>query len=527
MLDILIRNGKVVDGSGKYPPKRLDVGVKNGEIVELGNLEEETASREINAEGKIVAPGFIDINNHSDTHWTLFKYPDQESLVMQGVTTIIGGNCGSSLAPILGEGSIKTLRKWISLRDVQVDWDRMKEFLEFLEDSRPLRLNFGTLVGHATLRRGLIGDEIRPLEEDELAILKRELERSFHEGGFGLSTGLAYTHARVAENEEIWKLAEIVKQYKGILTIHLRGESDELIASVREATELALSTGVNLEISHLKAVGKKSWHLFKRALEIIQEARNSGANINFDVYPYSSSGPVLYTLLPNWVTEGGREKLLKLLRDKPIRNRVIAEMKGSNLNYAKIIIASSPLSKLLVNKSIEDIAEARITSPEEVIVDLVLASEDLCTVIVKLLGEKNVEKALADPAAIISSDGIGYGISEVQSGNLVHPRCFGAFPRFLSHYVKQKEIVSLSKAIHKITGLPARKLGLPNRGFIQKGFRADLVVLDWDNLKDLATLEKPFKYSEGVEEVIVNGIMTVDKGGMVPNVRSGEILRKA
>jgi N-acyl-D-aspartate/D-glutamate deacylase len=201
-------------------------------------------------------------------------------------------------------------------------------------------------------------------------------------------------------------------------------------------------------------------------LEIIQEARNSGANINFDVYPYNSSGPVLYTLLPHWVTEGGREKLLKLLREKSLRNRVIAEMRRSDLNYSKIIIASSPLSKMLVNKSIEDIAGARITSPEEVIVDLVLASEDQCTVIVKLLGEKNVEKALADPLAIVSSDGIGYGLEEANSGNLVHPRCFGAFPRFLSHYVKQKNIVSLSKAIHKVTGLPARKIGLSKRGVI-------------------------------------------------------------
>lgn len=527
MLDILIRNGKVIDGSGKNPPQRLDVGIKDGEIARVGSLEEETANCEINAEGKFVIPGFIDVNNHSDTNWTIFRYPDQESMVTQGVTTIIGGNCGSSLAPILGEGSIKTLRKWVNLRDVQIDWDRMKEFLEFLEDNRPLRVNFGTLVGHATLRRGLIGEEIRPLKENELIILCRELERSFHEGCFGLSTGLVYTHARMAENEEIWKMAEIVKQYQGLIAVHLRGESDELIASVREMTELAVDTGVNLEISHLKAVGKKSWHLFERALEIIQEARNSGANINFDAYPYSSSGPVLYTLLPHWVTEGGRDKLLKLLRERSTRSRVVAEMKKNKLNYAKIVIASSPLSKMLVNKSIEDIAEARITSPEEVIVDLVLASEDQCTVIVKLLGEKNVEKALADPNSIISSDGIGYSVFEAQSGNLVHPRCFGSFPRFLSHYVRDKKILTPSEAIHKATGLPAYKLGIKNRGIIQEGFKADLVILDWDRLCDKATLDKPFRYSEGINQVIVNGVVAVDKGELVPNVRSGEILRKS
>ena len=526
MLDILIRNGKVVDGSGKNPPRRMDVGIKNGEIASVGNLEEETANQEINAKGKIVAPGFIDINNHSDTHWTLFKYPDHESLVMQGITTIIGGNCGSSLAPILGEGSIKALRKWIDLRDIQIDWDRVKELLEFFEDNRSLRLNFGTLVGHVTLRRGIIEDEIRPLNDGEIAILGRELERSFHEGCFGLSTGLVYTHARVAENEEIWKMAEIVKRYNGMIAVHLRGESNELISSVAEMAELAINSGVNLEISHLKAVGKKSWHLFGRALEIIQEARNAGANINFDVYPYNSSGPVLYTLLPNWVTEGGREKLLKLLRDKPIRNRVVAEMARNDLNYAKIIIAASPLSKMLVNKSIEDIALARNTTPEEVIVDLVLASGDQCTVIVKLLGEKNVTQALASPLAIVSSDGVGYSLEESESGNLVHPRCFGAFPRFLSHYIKFRKILTLAKAVHKITGLPAEKIGLPKRGLIQENFKADIVVLDWEKLEDKATLDKPFQYPVGVDQVIINGVITVAKGELVPDIRSGEILRK-
>lgn len=504
----------------------MDVGIKNGEIAMLGNLEDETASQEINAEGKIVAPGFIDINNHSDTHWTLFKYPEQESLVMQGITTIIGGNCGSSLAPILGDGSIKALRKWTSLRDVQIDWDRMNEFLDFMADSHPLRLNFGTLIGHATLRRGLIGDEIRPLKDDEQITLSQELNRSMREGGFGLSVGLAYTHTRVAGNQEIQQLAQIVKQNGGLFTVHLRDEGEGLLASVREACEFALNTGVNLEISHMKAVGKKSWHLFNHALELIQEARLRGAKINFDVYPYAYSGPVLYTLLPDWVTEGGREKLLKLLRESAIRNRVIAEMKRNNLNYAKVMIASSPLSNMLVSKSIAEIAKARNTEAEEVVVDLVLASEDQCEVIVKLLGEKNVEKALANPLAIVCSDGVGYGPQESKSGNLVHPRSFGACPRFLSHYIKQKKIVSPSKAIFKMTGLPARKLGLPKRGFILEGYRADIVVLDWDNLSDKATLENPFKYPEGVDQVIINGVVTADKGELVPGVRSGEILRK-
>lgn len=526
MLDVIIRNGKIIDGTGKNSPKTMDLGIKGDEIVSIGNLEKEVGDQEIDAGGRYVTPGFIDINNHSDTHWTLFKYPDQESMVMQGATTIIGGNCGSSLAPILGEGSIKSLRKWIDLRDVQIDWDRMGEFLDFMEDNRPLRINYGTLVGHATLRRGLIGDNIRPLTGEEIKIVSHQLDQAIQEGAWGLSTGLMYTHTRVAAEEEILDLATVVKFNDGLFSAHLRGEGEDIIPSIKEAIEIAKKTGVNFEISHLKAVGKKAWHLFARALDLVREANSQGAKINFDVYPYTSSGPVLYTLLPAWATEGGRENLLKILRDSATRQKVINEIKQNSLNYSQILIASSPLSKLLVSKSIEEIARTRETSPEEVIVDLALASEDQCNVIMKLLAENNVQAALAFRDAIVCTDGVGYAKEEEESGNKVHPRCFGAFPRFLSHYVKQKNILSLPKAIHKLTGLPAQKIGLPKRGRIEKGYKADVVVLDWDKIADEASIHKPYRYPSGIDYVIVNGEISVKKGKLVKDVRSGKILRK-
>jgi len=526
MLDIIIRNGKVIDGGGKNPPINVDIGIKYGEITKIGDLENEVSIKDIDAGGRYVTPGFIDINNHSDTNWTLFRYPDQESMVMQGVTTIIGGNCGSSLAPILGEGSIKSLRKWINLRDVQIDWDRMGEFLDFMEDNRPLRVNYGTLVGHATLRRGLIGDALRPLNNEEMKVISHQLDEAIQQGAWGLSTGLAFTHTRIATVEEIIVLAKIVKFNEGLFSVHLRGEGEDLVASVNEAVKIAEDTKVNFEISHLKAVGRKSWHLFERTLGLIGEANTRGARINFDVYPYTSSGPVLYTLLPSWVTEEGRENLLKILRDPVNRRKVVAEIKENSLNYSKIIIASSPLSKLLVNKSIADIAKTRETTPEEVVVDLALASADECNVIMKLLAEKNVQSALASLEAIVASDGVGYGKEEEKSGNIVHPRCFGAFPRFLSHYIKQKNILSLPKAISKMTGLPAKKIGLPKRGRIAEGYAADIVVLDWDKIDDEATIRMPYRYPSGIDYVIVNGEVAVEKGKLTRNVRSGKILRK-
>ncbi|MBM3256598.1 MAG: amidohydrolase family protein [Candidatus Moranbacteria bacterium] len=526
MLDLIIRGGKVVDGGGKTPLQVNDIGVKDGEITALGNLENEIAKNEIKADGKIVTPGFIDLNNHSDTNWTLFQNPDQESLLFQGITTIIGGNCGSSLAPIIGEGSIKSLRKWTNLQNIQIDWDRVSELLLFIQDNRPLRLNFGTLVGHATLRRGILEENIRPIKREEMETLKYETEKSLKEGAFGLSTGLAYTHAKIATQDEIMALAKIVVKNNGIFTVHLRGEQEDLISSLEEAIAIAEETGVNLEVSHLKAVGKIAWQKFNQALHLIGKARERQLNINFDVYPYNFSNPVLYTLLPSRLTEYNKELVLETLRDQRKRKEIIAEMQENSLNYSQIVVASSPLSKLLVRKNIAEIAYSRNVSPEEVVLDLVLASDYQGTVLVKLLSEKNVTDALSNEAAIVCSDGAGYKKEDAASGNLVHARCFGTFPRFLARYVKKREILSLPNAINKITGLPAKKIGLKDRGEIKKGYRADIVIWDWDKILDTATLERPFSYPEGIEYVIVNGEITAERGVLIPGVRSGEVLKK-
>ena len=306
----------------------------------------------------------------------------------------------------------------------------------------------------------------------------------------------------------------------------MRGELEDLIPSVEEAIRLAEETVVNLEISHLKAIGRMAWQIFNQALRLIGEARQRGININFDVYPYSFSNPVLYTLLPANLTEKNKEEVMQILRDRQKRAAVIDEMQANSINYAQIMVASSPLSKLLVRKSISEIAYSRNTSPEEVVLDLVLASNYQGTVLMKLLSEKNVVDAIADDAAIICSDGTGYKKEDQESGNIIHARCFGAFPRFLSRYVRMKKVLSLAKAIHKITGLPAQKIGLKNRGLIKEDYKADIVIFDQRKILDTATLENPYSYPEGIEYVIVNGEITVKKGQLVPDVRSGEILRK-
>jgi len=524
MFDVIIRGGKIINGSGE-PAFKGDIGIRRGEIASVGNLKIEKAHKEINAKGKYVTPGFIDINNHSDSYWTIFKYPNQTSLVTQGITTIVGGNCGSSLAPIVGEGSVKSLRKWARTQDLQIDWQRMGEFLDYLEEYRPISVNFATLVGHATIRRGLLGEEIRRLKPSELKVVEEEVEKAIKEGAWGISTGLTYTHARIATTKEITSLAKIAAKLNALYVTHMRGDGEDLISSIKEALNVAKASGVELKISHLKAVGKLSWPLFDRALELIEKARKNGVKVDFDIYPYISSGPVLYTLLPGWITEGSKELLLEKLKKPATRLKVINEMRKRKYNYSKVVIASSPLGRFMVNKDIAEIAKRRGVDPEEIIVDLITASEDHGTVIVKLLSEKNVEKGITHPRSIISSDGIGYDKEELEKGNIAHPRCFGAFPKFLSYYVKEKKALSIEKAIQKITTRPAQKIGFKDRGEVKEGMKADINIIDWDKIKDLSTIESPFIYSEGMEYVLVNGEVTLEKGKK-NKVLSGKVLRK-
>lgn len=305
MYDIIIKNGTVIDGTGK-PMFEADVGVSEGKIKEIGDLGNEKADRIFDAKGKYVTPGFVDVNNHSDTYWRIFNNPELESLIYQGVTTIVGGNCGSSLAPLTDHDIIKSIQKWADIRTVNLNWLSVTEFFDEVQRNN-LSLNFSSLVGHSTLRRGLIRDEVRSLTDNELKDMKKMLKNAMKEGALGLSTGLVYTHAKLAKTEELVELAKVVAKYNGVYTTHIRGESSNLIESIEEAIDVAKQSGVKLHISHLKAVGKENWHLMQDAIGMIETAKSNGMNISFDVYPYTVTGSVLYILLPEWVAKGGKK----------------------------------------------------------------------------------------------------------------------------------------------------------------------------------------------------------------------------
>ncbi|NTW27044.1 MAG: D-aminoacylase [Candidatus Moranbacteria bacterium] len=523
MLDVLIKNGTIIDGSGQ-PMFRGDIGIREGVIAEIGDLHNEHAETEIDATNKYVAPGFIDVNNHSDTYWRIFLDPTLESLLFQGVTTIIGGNCGSSLAPLANHEVIKSIQKYSDMKNVSFNWLSMKDFLSEVEKKK-MALNFASLVGHGTLRRGLVGDEVRDISPNEMKTMKKMLAQAMKEGALGFSTGLVYTHAKLASSREIAELAEIVKKYNGVYTTHIRGESNELIRAVEEAIRIAQITGVKLQISHLKAMGKPNWPLMEEALNLIETARSGGIDVHFDVYPYTSTGSVLYILLPDWVTEGGRDMMLSRLKDVDVRKRVIKDMKASENDYSKITISISAMDKSLNHKKITEIAQIQGKSVEDAIIDVLIASNGHVVTMMEVLSEKNVDKAVINPFSMVSSNGSGYNTEHRETGEMVHPRNFGSFPRVLANYVRGRSVVGWEEAIRKMSGLPAEKFNIEKRGIIAKGNFADIVVFDPINIADLATVENPYQYSQGIECVLVNGHLAI-KDGQIMQARGGEVIRR-
>lgn len=522
MYDVLIKNGTLVDGSGE-PMFRGDIAIQEERIVAIGNVNG-AAERVIDATGKYVAPGFIDVNNHSDTYWQLLAFPSLESLLYQGVTTIVGGNSGASLAPLVRPDIIRSIQKWTDVSKINFNWLTLAEFYEALERRRPA-VNFATLIGHGTLRRGAMKDETRPIHDAEVEVMERQLKQAFREGAIGFSTGLLYTHARGAHMNEILRLVDLVRSEKGIYATYVRDEGEGLTKAVEEAVTVARKSNVPLHISHLKAVGKKNWPLMEEAFNLIETAALNQLDISFDVYPYTVTGSVLYTFLPTWITENGAKLMLARLRDPKVREAVVAEMRKSGTDYSSMILSITNISKMLTRRKVSEISSLHGKSPEDVVIDVLLASEGRAIVSLETLSEKNVQKAIRHPFSIVSSNGSGYTLEHAKTGDHVHPRNFGTFPRVFSEYVRRQHSLSWEEAVHKMTGKPATKFKLAGRGFLKTGYLADIVVFDPNTIADKATIEDPYQYAEGVSSLLINGVLVIENG-VYNGKRPGTIYRK-
>ncbi|MEK7077554.1 MAG: D-aminoacylase, partial [Patescibacteria group bacterium] len=522
VFDIVIKNGTVVDGTGK-PGFKADVGIIGDKIFDIGDLSKAKPKIEIDASGQVVAPGFVDVQNHSDSYGNLLHDNHLESLTRQGITTILMGQCGSSLAPLL-KGSLASMQKWASVEGVNINWTSAAEFFETMS-RRGFGVNLATLVGHATLRRDFIGDTSRPLTPREELQMMSLLKRSLQEGAYGASVGLAYTHERLATEEEIHRLLKVVRGHNGVVSFHLRNESAEIFASINEVFGFLRHTPVKSKISHLKILGEKNPGAAEKLLRMLEVASRDGLGAYFDVYPYDASAVVLYLLLPDWATLGGKAELVKKIKNANVRADITRDMETKNYPYEKITIATTALGQNFIGRSLAQIARDQGTSGPEAVLNLILAARDQVIVFWHDLDESILDTLIKHPHAMIATDGSGYSQMDRFSKQVPHPRSFGTTARVLGKYVRERKILSLETAIYKMTAQPAGWAGLVGRGALAKNNFADAVVFDPQNIKDLADYDNPFKHPRGISYVIVNGQIAVKNSGY-QNILAGRVLRR-
>jgi len=518
MYTTIIKNGSIVDGTGKKYFQG-DIAIQDDKIAEVGTLKKANAHEIIDASGKFVTPGFVDIQNHSDAYWTLFDNPRLDSLAAQGITTALIGNCGASLAPLISRDALLAIRKYHNLQGVNFNWLSFDEYLNEL-GTRKFGVNIASLVGYSTLRRGLLKDEIRSLKDGEQKIIFKTLQESLDAGAFGLSSGLSYAHEAILSESELLELAGMVRRYNALLSIHLRSEGSEITESMDEALELVYKLSVNLKISHFKARNKSNWHLLPHALSQMEEAYQKIGGVHFDVYPYDFVWQVLYTYLPRWAYEGGRSSMLHHLKDETQRKKILAYMVSRDTDYSQIFIADTTMPINVTGKTLGEIAKRHNITSEEALLTVIENGGSEVLAFDKNLNETQVELLLGHSLSIIATDGAGF--AQNKPGGLVHPRCFGAMPKYLSWALEKN--TPIEEAIKKITGTPAEKIGLKNRGKIAVGYFADLVILD-AGVRSGANYINPFQLPEGIEYVLVNGQPIVEKSNITENL-NGRILRR-
>ncbi|OGZ31762.1 MAG: hypothetical protein A3H02_01715 [Candidatus Niyogibacteria bacterium RIFCSPLOWO2_12_FULL_41_13] len=520
---LIIRNGKIIDG--KMGERGIgDIGINKETIAKVGDLSNDIADEIINAEGKFVSPGFIDLTSHSDTHWTLFTEPGQESVLTQGITTILGGNCGFSLAPLVRQEVIEGLRKWIDVSAININWQSFDEFLAELE-KRFLAVNFASLIGLGTLRRGVIGNAGRTVNDIEAKEMIFLLDRSMKDGAFGLSTSLGRVHEKNASETELKELLQIIKNYEGLAKHHLKDEGKEIMSSLAQIIGLARESGARTQISHFKILGRQSWDNIAPALSMIEHGREEEKlDLWLDFFPYEKTGSNLYLLLPPWLLEEGGRKIISRLKEPETRKNVADYLKNMTLHYDKMILASTLRDKTGLGKTLLELSQKTGLNPEELIIELLEINELKVSIFNEVINPQHLIQLAAKKYSLFATDGLGISGRNIES-DFPHPRSFGAFPKCVNLFVNQKRILTLEEAIYKMTGLPARNLGLNDRGTIETGKKADLVVFDLDKIEDRADYQNPVQFSEGINYVLVNGKIAVREGKPTA-IMAGKVLRK-
>ena len=515
MLDIKIEGGQLIDGTGAAA-RRADLGITGDSIAAIGDLSREPAGRTVDAAGLTVTPGFIDMHSHSD--WRLWGNRRAESKIRQGVTTEVVGNCGFSPAPVSDE--FREEMKGFALYlppGMDFSWHSMGEYLRRYRDEG-VAVNVVQLVGHGTLRLAAMGFARRAPTARELVTMERLMDESIAEGAYGLATGLIYAPGSYADTEEIIAIARRVGAHGGFYASHIRGEGPTLLDAVSEAIRVGREAGLPVQVSHIKAAGRPNWGKVKDALALIDAARADGFDVMADVYPYTASSTTLRTLLPDWALEGGIEAMLARLGDASVRARIRTELMGSSailtrgVGWDDIMIAYASSRPEVQGRRLDDIAAAWNTDPLDAAIELIVAERGKGYMILFQLDEADLRRALVHPHVMIGSDGSALATEGELAAGKPHPRSYGTFARVLARYVREQLLLPLEEAVRKMTGLPAMRLRLSDRGILAVGAKADVVALDPERVQDLATYEEPHRYAAGIEYVLVNGRVVIERG---------------
>lgn len=517
MFDIVIKNGWVIDGTGATKFKGT-VGVKDGVISCVSHINGNHVNggetfEIIDAEGKVVCPGFIDIHSHGD--YTVFKRPFSPDKVWQGITTQTIGHCGHSLAPLPKDTHALKL---LGIESEKREWETFAEYLSIIAQGN-LGTNVAPFVGYTPVRLAVLGVSDKKPNKNELKQMCRLLEEVMDAGAFGFTTGLAYPPQCHAMTEELIALCKVVARYDGIYATHVRDILYNTASGVREAIEIGKRSGVRVHIAHLQIRPNPS-HTLQEVLNLMDKARSRGIEVTCDQYPYLGGQGPLTPLFPAWALSGSNEDIKARMHDERKRTGIKTYMQEVVEQYFKWsdIILWGGVNEHLRGQSIQTLAHLLEKDPRDVVMDLLMEYGVSFTALVFGKSQEDLHSAAVWTHAAVGTDGRFYDENMYN-----HPRTFGTFPRMIRKYVREEKSLSLEECIRRMTGLPAQILRLANRGIISKGKKADILILDPDNINDTATYQNPVAKAEGIQYVIVNGkiVKALDEDRKAP---TGEVL---
>jgi N-acyl-D-amino-acid deacylase len=528
--DVVILNGHVVDGTGS-PWYAADVGIRDGRIVAIGRLADSSATQRIDAHGKVVAPGFIDMLGQSET--TILVNAHLPSKIFQGITTEVTGE-GGSIAP-LNDAIVSSDSVGYAHYHIDADWRTLGEYFARIE-KQGMGINLASYVGATQVRRMVLGDVDRAPSVAELDSMKALVRSAMRDGAVGVSTSLQYAPAPYATTEELVALASEASKFGGVYATHMRSEGARVLESIDEAVRIGREAHLPVEIWHIKAAGKPSWGMMPRIVARINAARASGVEVGADTYAYPAWFNSMSAFIPPWAHDGGDSALIRRLKDPATRARIRHDMldpRGTWDNEWQeipgpeailVAVVQNPKLLPLQGKTIAQIAAARGTPPIETLMDILVEDRGFTENAVFGMSEPDVKLALQQPWTAVDNDSQGTAPDGILGQEHPHPRAYGTFPRILRKYVREEHALTLEDAIRKFTALPAQRMRFTDRGVLKLGMWADVVVFDPDSVRDLATFANPNQLSVGMTWVLVNGIPVIAEGAMT-NSLPGKVIR--